>query len=511
MPFDFSQPPPQAKTLEEAQELINALWAVAGFQAKQIEEQARQIAELTGKVIELTEKVRALEEKLNTNSTNSSKPPSADINKNKTTKKSSGKKAGGQPGRIGKAREWIPEAEVDNIVVCYPEKECACGGVVIVAEDTYTPHQTIELPPIQFIVNEYRRYHGKCAGCGLRHEGQLPNGVGYGFLSASVLALVATLTGGYRLSKRLVQSLLIDLFGRELSVGMISESEEIVSSALQPVTQAAHDYVKQADIVHSDETGHKEKGKKQWMWIAIAGLVSVFLARASRSTEVAKELLGACFTGRLISDRYSAYTWIEASRRQLCWAHLLRDFRKIAERKGISSHIGEQLYSGTKQMFDYWRRFKDGGLSREELQEKMKPIQAAIEAALVLGAACADGMPKKNESARTGEAKTAATCKRLLALKEALWTFVCVPFVEPTNNLAEQMIRHYVIWRKICFGSQSKRGSLYMERVMTTVGSCKLQGRNVLDFITAAVSAHLGGGECPTLIPASTENPALSI
>jgi transposase len=483
MTFNFSKSAPKAKTLEEAQGVIDALWGMVIAQGAQIEEQAKQIASLSAKVKEL-------EEKLSTNSKNSSKPPSTDLGSSPPKKQTgSGRKAGGQPGREGKAREWIPEAGVDEIVPCYPASECECGGEVK-ASESYTPHQTIELPPIRFIVNEYRCHSGICQGCGKRHDAMLPSGVGYGFLGARTLALVGTLTGGYRLSKRLVQSLLHDLFGQEISVGTISQAEETVSEALKPITEAAHEHVKQAKQVHCDETGHKEKGKRQWMWVAIAGMVSVFLARASRSAEVAKELLGDCFAGWLISDRYSAYTWIEACRRQVCWAHLLRDFTKIAERKGLSGPIGERLLAAAKHMFDAWHRVRDGALSREAFQKQMKPIQADVEAALAQGAACTGD----------SESKTAATCKRLLTLKEALWLFVREPGIEPTNNLAERTIRHYVIWRKISFGSQSQRGSLYAERIMTTVGSCKLQGRNVFDFLTSALRAHLGNGQRPSLI-----------
>jgi len=350
--------------------------------------------------------------------------------------------------------------------------------------------------PIEFEVNEYRRYAGVCSGCGKRFEGKLPDGVGEGLLAPRALAFVSTLTGGYRLSKRLVQSLLHDLCGRQISLGTISQSEEIVSAALQPITEQAHEHVKQAHSVHCDETSHRQKGKKQWMWVAIAGTVSVFLARASRSAEVAKELLGAYFAGLLISDRYSVYAWIQASRRQVCWAHLLRDLTKIAERAARSGELGRYLLEQAQFMFERWRRVKDGTLSRQEFQEQMKPIQANVEAALLRGAAFA----------QAGESQTAGTCKQLLKLKSALWTFVHTVGIEPTNNLAERTLRHYVIWRKISFGSQSQRGSLYAQRVMTTVGSCKLQGRNIFDFLTLAVTAHLGHGPRPSLLPAQLQH-----
>jgi uncharacterized coiled-coil protein SlyX/IS1 family transposase len=465
--------PPQAKTLEEAQEIINALWAITVEQAKQIEKMSKRIEEL--------------EEKVNTNSRNSSKPPSADIGSGKRNIKS-GKKAGGQPGHKGNGRTLYAEDRVDHTSHQYPPKQCECGGAVKTTRLNWR-HQTLDIPEINPIVTEYRMYAGTCQGCGKHHEAGLPDGVSARLAGPRLLALVGTLTGGYRMSKRLVQGLLQDLYGIELSVGTISQSEEVISAALETVVQEAHAHIRQAEIVHSDETGHKEKGEKQWMWVAIAGMVSVFMARVSRSAEVAKELLGESFTGILVSDRYSAYTWVQTDRRQLCWAHLLRDFTKISERSGVAGQIGEELLEHAKRMFRYWHQVRDGTMSREMFAGCMLFTQFGVETVLQRGAACANS-------------QTANTCKRLLKDKTALWTFVRTPGVEPTNNRAEQTIRSYVIWRKTSFGTQSTRGSLYMERMMTAVGSCKLQGRNILEFVTQAIHAYSGKGIMPSLVPA---------
>jgi len=343
-------------------------------------------------------------------------------------------------------------------------------------------HQTLDIPEIKAQVTEYRLYAGRCQGCGKVHEAALPEGVSNRLTGPRLLGLIGTLTGGYRLSKRLVQSLLQDLYGIELSVGTISQSEAILSTALEPIVAQAHDYIQAAPIVHSDETGHKEKGKKQWMWVAIAGTVSVFMARASRSAQIARELLGETFNGILVSDRYGAYTWVDTKRRQLCWAHLLRDFTKIAERSGIAGQIGTELLDHANRMLRYWHQVRDGTLSRQTFIGCMMFVQANMEAALRRGVAC-------------GHSQTAHTCKRLLKDKVALWTFVHTPHVERT-------IRSYVIWRKTSFGTQSERGSLYMARMMTVVASCKLQGRNILAFVTQAVQTLCGIGARPSLLPA---------
>jgi transposase len=447
------------------------------------------LLEQTKRIEEQTKRIEELEEKLKTNSRNSSKPPSTDKGsqpKNKPSK--SKKKQGGQPGHAGKGRALFAEEEINQRQACYPEKRCSCGGEVKTT-CLKRRHQTVDIPEIKPIVTEYQLYAGTCQGCGKCHEATLPAGVSNQLVGPRLLGLIGALTGGYRLSKRLVQGLLQDLYRINLSVGIISESEEIISTALKAIVEEAHSYLQKAAVVHSDETGHKEKGKRQWMWVGIAGMVSVFMARAHRSAEMAKELLGAAFAGILVSDRYTAYTWVDAARRQLCWAHLLRDFTKISERSGAAGRVGERLLMHAKRMFRYWHQVRDGTLKRERFVKLMSHMRAEIEATLHQGVYC-------------DESKTANTCKAILKLKAALWTFADTDGVDPTNNLAERTIRSYVIWRKTSFGTQSKRGSVYMERVMTTVGSCKLQGRNILEFITHAVRAHIAQTVAPSLLPA---------
>lgn len=467
MEIDLTKAPPRMRTLEEAQALIDVLWKLLGEQARRIE---------------------ALEEKVNSNSRNSSMPPSTDRGKGKSAKPrgASGRKAGGQPGHAGKGRELLAQEHVTQFQDCYPSKDCDCGGEVRTSGLSWR-HQVIDVPDIKPLVTQYRLHAGVCRGCGKRHEAKLPAGVSPRLAGPRLLALMGTLTGGYRLSKRLVQGLLQDVFQIDVSLGTISQSEAILSAALAPITQEAHAYIKQAPAVHADETSHREKGCKQWMWVAIAGRVSVFMARPSRSAEVARELLGEEFSGILISDRYSAYHWVDPLRRQACWAHLLRDFTKIAERSGTAGRIGYELLAHTHRIFRFWHCVRDGTLSRAGFANHMLFLQGQVEAALHRASACA-------------ESSTANTCKRLLAARNTLWTFVHTPGIEPTNNLAERTIRSYVIWRKISFGSQSKRGSLYIERIMTAIGSCKLQGRNILDFITQAVLSHVGNRPMPSLV-----------
>jgi len=225
-----------------------------------------------------------------------------------------------------------------------------------------------------------------------------------------------------------------------------------------------------------------------WTWVAVANMVAVFMIAKTRSSQVAKALLGEAFKGVLGSDRYSSYSWVAAKFRQVCWAHLKRDFKKISERRGHSKWIGLRLLYYTQLMFHHWHKVGDGTMTREKFKILMEPIRRRIEKLLMTGTLVENP-------------KTKNTCFQILKIKEALWTFIDIVGVEPTNNIAERVLRQIVIWRKICFGTWSSNGTLYLERVMTVVATCRLQKRSVFGFLCDAMHAHLGGTKLPSLLP----------
>lgn len=453
-------------------------------------------------VFEQKKVIEDLEEKLKTNSKNSGLPPSSDGLKKEKLKKKQKKgknkrRQGGQPGHVGKARDLLPLEEVDHIEVVNPPKECLCGGLVIPTPD-YRRHQTYDLPLIKPLVTEWQLYSARCCRCGKKHCADLPPGVPKGMLGLRPLAMIGTLTGDYRMSKRNVTFLLEDFFGIRVSLGTVSNAEKIVSHALEQPVEEAKSFIPQQSVVHGDETSHAECAKKMWTWAFIAERVAAFVIRPSRGSQVVKDFLGEAFQGILNTDRWSAYAWLAAIFRQVCWAHLIRDFQKISERKGLSGKIGKDLLVLTKKMFRYWHKVRDGTLSREKFQQLMAPLRTQVEALLEEGIHCK-------------HTKTSGTAKQILKVKEALWTFVDKEGVEPTNNLAEQTLRRIVIWRKTSFGTQSSRGTLYLERIMTVVASCKLQKRNVLDFVTDAIKSHLSGLKTPSLLPLHKPQPAMAL
>jgi transposase len=143
-------------------------------------------------------------------------------------------------------------------------------------------------------------------------------------------------------------------------------------------------------------------------------------------------------------------------------------------------------------MFTWWHRVRDGTLQRASFRSYMSSLRREVERLLEAGSAC-------------GVTQTEGTCRDLLKRREALWTFVQVEGVEPTNNTAERAIRPGVLWRKGSFGTQSEEGSRFVESLMTVVTTLKQQQRNVLEYLTAACEAALRGEEAPSLLPASDQ------
>ena len=139
-------------------------------------------------------------------------------------------------------------------------------------------------------------------------------------------------------------------------------------------------------------------------------------------------------------------------------------------------------------MFHKWHRVRDGTLARSTFQAHMRPIRAEVERLL-------------DEGTRCGHSKVAGTCREILALSPALWTFVRIVGVEPTNNAAERALRFCVVLRKTSFGTHSEAGSRFIERMLTVSATLRQQRRSVVEYVTEACERALHGRRAPSLLP----------
>jgi transposase len=286
----------------------------------------------------------------------------------------------------------------------------------------------------------------------------------------------------------MIEEMMGDFFDADLSLGSVSKLEADTSAALAAPVALAAAHVMEQPVQHADETGWTEGKKRAWLWVVVTAQVAVFLLDRSRGAKVARRLLGEVRRGILISDRWSAYHWIPAEQRQICWAHLIRHFKGFADYGEQAQRLGIDLLAGCKTMFDQWHRVRDGTLLRADFQHLMDPLSGEIVELLRAGSQCA-------------APKVAGQCREILKLEGALFTFVRVAGVEPTNNMAERAIRPAVLWRKGSFGTDSEQGSRFVERILTVVTTLRLQQRNVLDYVTSACQARLLGQPAPSLLP----------
>jgi transposase len=435
--------------------------------------------------------VQALQEQLKQDSRTSSRPPSSDSPASQRPKRPRGKRRrGGQPGHPGHTRTLIAVEDVDEVVPLKPDRCRGCQAPL--AGDDLAPfrHQVIEIPPIKPVVTEYQWHQLVCPACGETTRAPWPPGVPSGTYGPRVQATVALYTGAYRLSKRTTQQAMEEVCGVPMSVGTVSQLEQATTGALAAPVAEAQTYVREQAVAHLDETSWRQAGKRAWLWVAVTSWVTVFVVRTSRGGLVARALLGETFAGILVTDRYSAYNWYPVRWRQLCWAHLLRDFEAMRARGSRSEEIGEALLAQAHQMFTWWHRVREGTLKRSTFRSYMSPLRREVERLLEAGSRC--GVPK-----------TAGTCRDILKRREALWTFVQVAGVEPTNNAAERSIRPGVLWRKGSVGTQSAAGARFVESMLTVVSTLKQQQRHVFAYLTAACEAALRGEAAPSLLPVS--------
>ena len=381
-----------------------------------------------------------------------------------------------------------------NVRDVKPAKCKKCGTRLPVVDDPNPyRHQVVEVPEPKPEVHEWRLHACTCGNCGETTRAELPADVNPGGFGPRLVATIALLSGAYRMSKRLTVALLANLYGIPIALGSITACERIASKAVAEPVKAAQEYVREQGVKHADESSWFEGAQRTrvWLWVASTHLVTVFLIRASRGSDVARELLGQVL-GVLVTDRWSGYNWWPLAWRQACWSHIKRDFQAFVDSNDPEAQsIGGSLLRHQKHLFKLWQRVRDGTLKRSSFRKYVELIRRKIRKLLDRGELCDHG-------------KTAGTCRELLDVEESLWTFVRIEGIEPTNNTGERAIRPGVILRKLTFGTHSAEGSRFVERMLSVVYSLKQQNRNALTFVTECVEAQMAGQPVTSsLLPAA--------
>jgi transposase len=460
-------------TIEECHQIIRLLLNKLDDISKRLD-----ILETENKKLRLEN--TQLKERLNNNSSNSSLPSSKSLKKKKNNRQSSGKASGGQKGHKGHYRELLPTDQVDSIENCHLPKHCLCGGRIKPNGD-YVRHQVYELPVLKLHVREYQLQKGCCEHCSQKQVACLPAGITWGMTGFRLTSFMSDLVTRFGLSRREQKLFLEEHFQFHISLGTVFNKQKIVNAAMaQPVAELLP-IVKESRSVHSDETGHNRDGKNQWMWGFISNTAAFFSIHASRGKKVLRGMMYD-FKGIIISDRYAAYNIFESKQRQVCWAHLKRDFTKLSEKDNkIIARIGKKLLECESNIFKIWHEFKAEKITRDGLLRQAKPLRQRVGELLEQGSYTDPAL------------KAVRFCKNLLENFNALWTFLETDNVEPTNNHAERSLRPSVIWRKKYFCTRSDYGTEYVARSASINMTCKLRKKSAFNFLCELLQNHFSG------------------
>jgi transposase len=460
--------------------------------------QERQIARLEARI-------ERLEEQLRQDSRNSSRPPSSDPPKTRQQRRAEARakakellradeerrKAGGQPGHPGSGRDLRPEDQVDEIVDHYPESCRGCGHLFTDVERRprrrFGRHQVAELPPIAVVVAEHRTHRLRCRRCRAKTTAALPGELSGSAFGPRLQAAVVTMSARNRISRRDMAELAGDVFGLGLSTGTVDAICQRASRALAAPHERLSEAVLGSPALNVDETGWRTAGEGRALWTATTPAAAIFRVAEDRHRDRLEELIGPGYDGIVCSDRWWAYDHLDPDCRQACWEHLKRDFTRHAEGLAEQKAFGEAGLQLTKRLFGAWRSF-EAHQDRRRLRREIKPIQAELRAL---------GERAGRKSKRTRHHRVFAN--NLLKIWPALWTFVTVPGVEPTNNRAERSLRGPVIHRKLSHGTRSDDGERFIERALSASVTCRLQGRSLFAYLAQLFGARARGQPLPAL------------
>jgi transposase len=373
----------------------------------------------------------------------------------------------------------------------WPERCHACAHVVAEQElvDAVEPwrHQVAELPAIAVRVSEHRLHGVCCPECASATRAELPRELPWSAFGPRLQAAVVTLAVRHRVSRRDATELARELFGVELATGSVDAIVQRAGEALAAPHTRLEQQLKSAPVVNIDETGWKTSGGNRTLWAALTARTAVFRIAAGRHGFEARTLLGERFTGIVCSDRWRGYDYLDPTQRQLCWAHLLRDFTAHSEGMAEQKKFGDQGLRIARELFAAWASYQTDA-DRVRLQAQTAPLQQELRRLLEHAT---------RKSPRTKYHRLFA--KSLLKRWPALWTFTHTDAVEPTNNHAERGLRGAVIYRKLSLGSQSEHGERTIERLLSASITCRLQRRSLFAYLTDVLTASIRGDPIPAL------------
>ena len=268
------------------------------------------------------------------------------------------------------------------------------------------------------------------------------------------------------------------------SIGTIQAMADEASAATLDTFREIRRHIRSSPTLAVDETGWKLRDQTRWVWAAVAPTATYFRIARSRAGREREALLGRDPPGVITTDRWRAYDGHPLEQRQLCWAHLTRNFQGVADAGGSGTLFGHAGVAECERLFSAWRRYSTGEISHAELRLEAKPLRARFRRLLSRGEMSEDRRAR-------------ALARDLIRLWPALWTFLGTEGVEPTSNAAERALRKPVIQRKLSHGSNSGKGLRFTERMLSISETCRQNEIHLLSYIERAIVAHRQNNPTP--------------
>jgi transposase len=427
-------------------------------------------------------RIEELEQRLGMNSTNSSKPPSSDgyTKPNpKSFREKTGKKTGGQKGHPGAT---LAPKEVPDIIVTHEPERCACGhNLSDVPGTVVESHQIADLPEIILEYTEHQVIEKECPCCHQKNRGELPawiedTTVQYG---PQVRALLVYLYTSQFLSYERIVEFCESLFGFAPSEGTVYGALETCYENLESFEEEVKEKLKEAEVLHCDETGIRIEGKTGWFHTASTEEYTYYHVDEKRGKEAIDRIgLLPGYEGTAIHDCLNSYFQYDVLH-GLCNAHILRELRYVYE---------EMNQEWAKEMSDLLKKGleekEESGIPSASRYEEYKSRYMEI---IRKGKEQQPPPTPKVEGQRGREAKSKSLnlLERLERYEEEVLAFLRKEEVPFTNNRAEQDIRMVKVKMKMSGGFRSKEGARMFARIRAAISTLQKQGKKVFKGLTS--------------------------
>jgi transposase len=400
---------------------------------------------------------------------NSSLPPSR------------GQKANAEPPAAKPPRKGHPGvartlAENPDVTRRFYAERCACGATLGAArQELAKEYDHIDIPPIRPVTTRIELFRATCPCCKARITASaptdMPEGTPFGPVIASTIAyLHGCQMVGYKRLTEVCQG----LFGLTISQGAIANILARVGKAIAEPAERIAAEVRASEVIASDETSARVKGKTWWQWTFGCATAVAFVMASSRGKCVPTAFLAGARPKMWLSDRLPAQCR-HAEEHQFCLAHLIRNAQYAIDHgdtvfaPGLKALLKDACAVGRRRP----------ALVDATIAAHRRRLERELDRLLALKPTDAEGRKLRDAV--------------YLDCRDKLFVFLKRRDVEPTNNESERALRPSVIFRKVTNGFRSEWGAKTYAALCSIVETGRRNGRSALTAIRDALATPAAG------------------